>query len=117
MAVYREGYHAVEQIQKTSVSIFDDACDYGAPCRKDDAIWNYTKQLFDWYKVNNTRNESRYISGASVETVVELMDEWAVSDGRKTQKQATERYRVTFVTCTTGKCKGYSGYVTVEKLK
>lgn len=45
MAVYREGYKAIEMIEKSSKRIYNDACDYGAPTKSGDVIWNYAKQL------------------------------------------------------------------------
>ena len=45
MAVYREGYKAIELIAKHSVQIFRDACDKGAPTKKGDNLWNAAKQL------------------------------------------------------------------------
>ena len=115
MAVYREGYKAIEEIKKRSVQIYSDACDYGAPTRKGDSIWNYAKQLMDCYGVEGTRKESRYSTGASVKQEVKLIDEWAVSDERKTLEQATEIYVVTFVTCSDGQCKGKNGYIYISK--
>ena len=43
------------------------------------------------------------------------MDEWAVSDQRKTVEEATDRYMIEYVTCTGGKCKGKDGYIYIEK--
>ncbi len=118
MAVYREGYHAIETINSKSVQIWQDACDFGAPCKKGDKIWNAAKQLVDWYKVENSRKQWDIRNKpCGVENIVELMDEWAVSDGRKSVKQATERYRVTYNKATGGRCDGYDGFVTVEKIK
>lgn len=117
MAVYREGFKAIEEIKKLSVNIFNDACDFGAPTKKGDKIWNTAKQLVDWYKIEGTRKHDKYSTGESVSVEVKLIDEWAVSDERKTLKEATEKYRVNFVTCNSGKCKNMSGYIYVEKIK
>lgn len=113
MSVYKEGYHAVELITKRSKQIFSDAADHGAPTKKGDEIWNAAKQLVDWYGVKGTRKEHKYASGQTVAHQVTLMDEWAVSDGRKTEAQATDLYVVTFTSCTSGACKGYDGFVMV----
>jgi len=116
MAVYREGYHAAKLIEDRSVQIFQDAADYGAPTTKGDDIWNAAKQLCDWYGVPNTRQEHRYSTGISVEQQVQLMDEWAVSDGRKSEQQATDLFKVYFTSCNEGRCKGKQGFVSIEKI-
>ena len=116
MSVYKEGYHAVREIQSQSVHIFSDAGDYGTPCKKGDSIWNLTKQLTEWYGDKDTKKVDVYSTGKSVEIVAILIDEWSVSDERKTIKEATERFYVSFTTCKTGKCKGYDGYVMVSKI-
>jgi len=116
MAIYREGYHAVDKIIKNSKNIFSDACDNGAPTRKGDEIWNLAKQLVEWYGDKESRKESRYSTGSSVTNVITLIDEWAVSDERKTLKQATEKFIVSYVTCKTGACRGYHGYISIEKI-
>lgn len=116
MSVYKEGYSAVELISNNSKRIFDDACDWGAPTRKGDKIWNAANQLCKDYGVKGSRVVNRYLSGRSVKQQVVLIDEWSVSDERKTIKQATEKYEVTFVSCTKGACKGYDGYIVIVKL-
>lgn len=115
MSVYREGYKAIEEIKKRSVQIYSDACDYGAPTKNGDSIWNYAKQLVEWYGIKGTRKENRYQTGASVENEVKLIDEWAVSDERKTIEQATDIYVVHFVTCSDGQCKGKDGYIYISR--
>jgi hypothetical protein len=116
MSVYREGYHAAQLIKDKSVQIFNDACDFGAPTKKGDAIWNAAKQLIEWYGVENSRREDRYSTGRSVTAKVELMDEWAVSDERKTETEAIDRFVVSFTSCDKGRCKGFDGYINIEKL-
>lgn len=121
MAVYREGFSALETIERASVRIYDDACDYGALTKQGDSIWNAAKQLVDWYKDhdNQQRMESIYSTGKTVSNIVELMDEWAVSDGRLTVRQATKRFKVVFVKVNQGikkQGKVYEGYVYVEEL-
>jgi len=113
MAVYREGYSALNLIQSQTVRIYNDACDTGAPTKKGDAIWNAAKQLTDCYGDENTRSEERYSTGRSCKSDFTLIDEWAVSDERKTIEEATETYCIEFVSCTDGKCKGYDGYIFV----
>jgi hypothetical protein len=116
MAVYREGFSAIKDIEDNSVRIYDDACDFGAPCNKGDKIWNAAKQLVDWYGVPGSRTDYSKVGGNGVTQTVELMDEWAVSDKRKTEEEATEYYRVSYHKANTGACKGYDGFISVEKI-
>ena len=116
MAVYREGYHAVQKLQSQSIRIYDDACDYGVPVRKNDRNWKLATMLFEMYGDKETRQQHNYSTGKSVYSFVELIDEWAVSDERKTVKEATDVFRMTYTTCKTGKCKGYDGYICIEKI-
>jgi hypothetical protein len=120
MAVYREGFAAIDIIEKASVQIYNDACDFGAPCKKGDKIWNTAKQLVDWYKVENSRKQ--YNIGNKpygVENVVELMDEWALGDRRKTVEEATEYYKVSYHKMSKGvdgAYRSYDGFISIEKI-
>lgn len=116
MSVYKEGYHAIQLIESQSKQIFSDSCDFGAPTRRGDLIWNVAKQLVDQYGVKETRQENHYETGRSVDQRVELMDEWAVSDERKTEQEAIDLFIVSFVSCSTGRCRGYEGYVVINKI-
>jgi hypothetical protein len=116
MAIYREGYHAVQELKSQSIRIYDDACDYGVPVKKNDKNWNLAGMLFKTYGDKTTRQQHNYSTGKNVYSFVKLIDEWAVSDERKTLKQATDVFRLTYTTCTTGKCKGYDGYIAIEKI-
>lgn len=118
MAVYREGFNIVENLLNNSKQIFSDAADYGVLVSKGDEFWNQAKQLVDWYGVEGTRKEQRYGSGVTVEHDIELMDEWAVSDGRKSEREATVKYRVSFVSIDSRykETKGYNGYITIDQL-
>jgi hypothetical protein len=116
MAVYREGYKAKELIERNSKKIFQDACDYGAPAKKGDAIYIAATQLATMYGDEITRRENRYPTGRSVSINFTLIDEWAVSDERKTIEEAYEFYRLDFISCTEGACKGYDGYVSIIKI-
>jgi hypothetical protein len=121
MAVYREGYKTVEKIQKESKQVFNDACDLGAPVQKNSELWNDIKQLFDWYgdKATKIKETTTTFSFGFI-----LMDEWAVSDERKTVKQATENYKLTYTILKAYKSKPYlnpefknvHGFVTIDKL-
>lgn len=118
MAVYREGFTIVENLLNNSRQIFSDAADYGVLVKKGDEFWNQAKQLVEWYGVEGTRKEERYSTGVTVKHDIELMDEWAVSDGRKTEEQATIQYTVSFVSLSTRhrETKGYNGYITIDQL-
>lgn len=119
MAVYREGYHAVEEIEKNYTRIWDDACDEGALVKKDDDLWNWTKQLVEWYGVKGTRKVNDYANSIQVEHEVKLMDEWAYSDGRKSESEAIERFKVSYYMEKRGIRKGskkYDGFVRVERI-
>jgi hypothetical protein len=114
MSVYKEGYFIVDAIEKASKQIYPDACDYGVLVNKKDKFWNMAKQLADWYGVKETRKHNKYGTGESVSIDIELLDEWAVSDKRKTEKQALDKFRLEF--CTVGnKPKGYYGLITIHK--
>ena len=104
MSVYKEGYHAIELIKKKSVQIYADACDFGAPIKIGDELWNWVKQLADWYKVEGTREAGSW--GVSI--TVELMDEWNTG--------AEERFRVTYCRTKIGECKGFDGFVNVVRI-
>lgn len=115
MAVYREGYYAIEQYSKLKTRIYNDACDQGVFVKKDDFNWNLFKQLVEWYGSKETRIEDE----SGVSNVVELMDEWAVSDGSKTVKQATERFKVYYFKLKPHPSltqNGYSGFISIDKI-
>jgi hypothetical protein len=116
MAIYREGYHALEEIQSQSIRIYDDACDYGVPVRKNDKIWKLANMLFSMYGDKQYRKQHNYSTGKNVSTFITLIDEWSVSDELKTLKQATETYSMHYTTCRTGKCKGFDGYISIYKI-
>lgn len=112
MAIYREGYSIVNSIQSKSVQIFNDACDFGVPVKQDDTLWKELLQLVTWYKVEGSIKRNKL--GCSAKIM--LMDEWAVSDERKTVSEATEHYIVGYTKCTKGKCTGFDGYIYIEKV-
>ena len=118
MSVYKEGYHIVESIMNQSRQIFPDAADFGVPVTENDSNWNDIKQLVEWYGVKETRRIDKWNGGSSVECIVELMDEWAVSDRHKTEDEALERFKV-YYTSHSGKIEGkiHSGIVMIEALK
>lgn len=112
MAVYKEGFHAIQTIETRSIQIFKDACDFGMPVCKGDNGWNTVKQLVEFYAVENTRKVHRYYRGLTVETDVELVDEWR-------KPFLTYRFRVTYVHASKPfKVKGeeFTGYVYVTEL-
>lgn len=105
MSVYKEGFKALGFIAARSTQIFNDAADFGAPTKKHDVLWNCAKQVVEMYGTKTTKSIIRYNVGSSVEIDIILMDEW------DTGKEVT--YKLMYVTCKTGKCKGYQGYLTV----
>ena len=107
MSVYKEGYHLVSMIEKASKRIYPDACDYGAPVRKGDVLWNEIKQIIEWYGNKETRVVELYSTGTTVKCTIELMDEWTT--GRE------EHFELTYVT--TRKDKNMDGYVYVTQVK
>lgn len=104
MSVYKEAYFILAAIATRSHRIYEDACDFGAPVKIGDPLWNNLKYLAS-FMVEGTREENRYSTGRSVSMDIELMDEWGG------QEHPTEYFHLEFVSCTTGKCKGYDGYV------
>lgn len=116
MSVYKEGYSIVEEIEKLSQRIYPDACDYGVPVTKGDRMWNAMNQLTEWYGEKETRKVARYSTGVSVEIEIVLMDEWAVSDRRKSVTQATDKFLLQYTSCRDGLCKGKDGFITITKM-
>lgn len=118
MAVYREGYSIVEKIQRAPKQIWGDSADYGVLVKKGDENFNAMKQFVEWYGVEGTRVQSNYSTGTSVAQHVQLMDEWAVSDQRKTVAEATDMYNAEYVTISDPKLlkQGYIGIVSINEL-
>lgn len=116
MSVYKEGFYIVDEIKKHSCPIYPDTCDFGAPVKKNDTMWNMAKQLGDWYGDKKTRKSAKYQTGVSVDIDITLVNEWSVSDKRLNMQQATQKYRLSYVSCTDGKCKGYDGYITIYEI-
>ena len=114
MSIFKEGYFVVKTIKDSSIRIYPDACDYGAPTKKDDKLWLIAKQAIDMYGLPNTRVENKYATGSSVSIVIELIDEGAVSDERKTIAEAKELYSITFTSCKDGACKNFDGYLSIK---
>lgn len=121
MSVYREGYNAVKVIEQQSTQIFNDACDYGAPTVKGDAVWN-AAQTLKTYAIEGTRKVNKTLLGNVYTIEIKLIDEWAVSDERKTLAQATERYRLTYTQCANKRLLGtlirkdIMGFFELEKI-
>lgn len=111
MSVYKEGYHIVESLLKQSKQIYPDACDFGVLVKKDDKNWNQLVQLIEWYGKEGTRK----VNSCGVTQQVMLMDEWAVSDERKTVKEATEIFQVDYNRIS--RMKDVDGLITITKLK
>ena len=103
MAVYREGYKFVEMIEKKTSRVFNDAFDIGAPVIKGDPIWKMLQYVVKMYGIE----ESRAQDECGVYINIKLVDEWAVSDGRKTMEQATEKYEIRYMPLKKWKNKPY----------
>ena len=107
MSVYKEGYYAVELIRKNSTQIWPDACDMGAKTKQGDVLWNWAKQLCDWYGIKSTKKVEVFNEMNKVTSIyVSLMDEW------KTGK--TEFFKVTYTKASFSNL--YSGFFEVEKV-
>mgnify|MGYP003488531941 CR=1 FL=1 len=116
MSVYKEGYHALEYISNQEKQIWPDACDIGSPAKEGDTLWKYAKQLCDWYGIKSTREVSVINSAnKTVKVVVSLMDEWSVSDGIKTAKQATQYFEVSYYKAPNIP-GGYDGFFAIEEI-
>ena len=95
MSVYKEGYHIINYIEANTHIIEEGYLDEGVAMVKGDTIWNMVNQLVTWYGVEGSRYERVFNNHhVNIGTDVALIDEWAVSDGRKSIDQATDRYRV-----------------------
>lgn len=106
MSVYKEGYYAIKLIEQNSKRIYPDACDFGAPIKVGDEIWNWAKQLCSWYGVEGTKKVDAYSTGTTVTQTVEL--------GTETRPFKVTRYSVTYVT--TRGDKNQDGYIYITKL-
>jgi len=104
MSVYKEGFHCKALLEKRAVKIFEDAADFGTPVKQGDNLWNAAHQLVTWYGDPETRVENRYPSGCSVHQSVFLQSE-------NSERPEAFYYLISYVSCTSGKCKGYDGYV------
>lgn len=105
MSVYKEGYYIIKEIEKRSVQIYSDAADFGAPVRKGDELWNMIKQLADWYGDPETRVLTKY----ELSIAIRLMDEHGSG--------SVDVFELTYCEATKGRCKGYDGYVSVNRLR
>jgi len=117
MAVYREGYMILEQYEKQKSQIWNDACDEGVAVNKGDKLSGAMLQLVEWYGDKATRKET---APNQVQIEVTLMDEWAVSDERKTVKEATEVYTVNYYGFKKSDLnslirRGYEGFYSITK--
>ena len=114
MAVYREGYSIIESLQNQSVQIYPDACDFGVPVEIGDANWKALKQLTEWYGMEGHREKK----ALGVKHLVKLVDEWAVSDERKTWEEAIEIFQIEYTKASSkGSSFKFDGIVEVRKIK
>lgn len=108
MSVYKEGFYALGEITAAQTKIYPDACDYGAPTKKGDRLWNCAGMLKENYAIEGTKKVHRYSTGVSAEIQIKLFTE---SDNPQEMK-----YRMEFISCTSGACKGKDGFIYIEKL-
>lgn len=114
MGIYKEANHAIELIQKRSIQIYPDACDFGALCNVGDELWNWGKQLVDWYIKKGTQPEQhRYETGQSSSAIVEVGSD-------DSERPFTKRYKVEYVGVKKRilyNGKKYDGYFHVYEVK
>jgi hypothetical protein len=110
MAVYREGYHIIEALLKQHKQVWQDSADYGILIKHSDKNWNMVKQLVDTYGIKGSRVHH---GERGVSQKVKLIDEWAVSDARKTLKEATEVFQIDY--WVVNGIKNVDGLLTVHK--
>ena len=120
MAVYREGYDFVKTIETNTKRIFNDAYDEGAPVTKDDELWKQAKYAIKAYGITESRSEDE----CGIYITIELMDEWAFSDGRKSEEEAIDRFRIFYSSLKRWKGNPYlnqafrnaTGYLSVTRI-
>jgi len=96
MAVYREGYKMVEELMNSQRQIWNDAPPHGIIVSKGDKNWNLASNLVAMYGIPESRKVTKFLTGETVTSKVKLVDEWAVSDERKSYKLATDIFLVSF---------------------
>ena len=127
MAVYREGYSILEDIKKNSERVYNDAADVGAPVKKGEQMWSNISMLREMYgpkdEFPEDKLEERKDEFGGYFDIM-LMDEWAFSDGRKTEEEATEVYRIHYMKITNPRhpslnpdFKGVDGFAYVEQIR
>jgi len=95
MAIYREGFNTVEKF-------LDDCCAARdlhtgeivnvVAVSKDGTFLNQVSNLVGTYGIEGTRK----MTEDGVTQTIELIDEWAVADERKTKAEATVKYQVAY---------------------
>lgn len=114
MAVYKEGWYAVEAIKNRSFQIYPDAADFGTPFVKGDDTWIKAKTAAHFYGVENTRKVETYLTGKDASIDIELMDEFGPNPAKVT------KFRLCVVLPEKGiKTRGskYDGYMTVTEVR
>lgn len=113
MAVYKEGWKAVQTIGGRSGRIYPDACDNGALFRKSDDTWVQAKTLAHFYGIKETRKVETYLTGKTATIDIELMDEF----GRTPEK--VTRFRMSVVVPNKDikvRAGEFHGYIELEEL-
>lgn len=114
MAVYKEGWYAVDSIKNRSTQIYPDAADFGAPFVKGDDTWIKAKTAAHFYGLPETRKVESYMTGKDASIDIELMDEFGPNPAKVT------KFRLSVVLPENGiKARGnkYDGYMTIEETK
>ena len=109
MSVYKELFHTAEQVEKNSIRIYPDACDYGMPIFSNgDDIIKWVKSIIEQYKGKVTTE--RYDTGSTQTIVIQGIDEWV------THKHITFTFSYVFVKEQYRKgMKGAIGYLNVTR--
>lgn len=105
MAVYREGFVSLEYLKNKYKEqknvLFVPFSQFEVKILSGDIAWQHVSRLIKWYGKESTKRIRKvYINGKvmnSVECVFSLIDEWAVSDGVKTIKAATETWKIEYM--------------------
>ena len=121
MSVYKEFYFGVQEIQLHQVPVFNDAIDVGVPVKKGDKFWKLSKSL----KRFANEGVKSYQTDFDTSIIITGLDEWAVSDRRKTVEQATDHFKMSYTILKTYKNKPYlnpafknaDGFLTITKIR
>lgn len=118
MAVYKEGFDAIRNYNSAKQQIWNDACDEGVLVHTGNLFFKYMKTIVEMYGDESTRIATKN----NVQVDITLIDEWAVSDERKSLKDATEKYTIHYHKFSDKEKnspsmirKSYDGFFNIEK--